>query len=252
MTPINLIPQQLQVLLPTRPKTAKKKTARDATGAATAHTPGIVFAALSHAPSFIPKEVIRKHRYVENFIITSGSAGVLGTSYDYAMTGLYDPYLGAGGHQPYGFDEMAPLYGTYTVTSVSLRITYAVPSDGATYLVVGWRPTNSSFSITGLGVSDVCEKDSVAWFPLPSVPARIGDSTIDLGHFPIHKVEGRTPAQILAEQGYSGTAAANPANVPRFMISSGNLAGASATTCALVIQLEYTTVWRAPNIVGQS
>lgn len=177
---------------------------------------------------------------------------MLGTSYNYAMTGLYDPYLGVGGHQPYGFDEMAPLYGTYTVTDVALRITYASVNDGATYLVVGWRPSNGTFSISGLGVSDVTEKDNVAWFPLPSVPARIGDSTIDLGHFPISKVEGRTQAQILAELNYSGTSAGNPANVPQFMIATGNLAGASSTTCAIVVQLEYTVVWRAPKTVGQS
>lgn len=177
---------------------------------------------------------------------------MLGTSYDYAMTGLYDPYLGVGGHQPYGFDEMAPLYGTYTVTDVALRITYASVNDGATYLVVGWRPSNGTFSISGLGVSDVTEKDNVAWFPLPSVPARIGDSTIDLGHFPISKVEGRTQAQILAELNYSGTSAGNPANVPQFMIATGNLAGASSTTCAIVVQLEYTVMWRAPKTVGQS
>lgn len=237
-------------MIPSRPKTSKARSS--SRGAKTAHTPGQLFVALSHAPSFIPKEVVRKHRYNENYIITSGAAGVLGSSYNYSMTGLYDPYLGVGGHQPYGFDEMAPLYGTYTVTDVAIRITYAAPSDGSVYLVVGWRPSNSNFTISGLGISDVTEKDSVAWFPLPTAPAKIGDQTIDLGHFPIHKVEGRTSQQILSELNYSGTAAGNPANNPQFMIATGSLTGASGLTVAIVVQLEYTTVWRAPNIVGQS
>lgn len=207
---------------------------------------------ISRAAPFVAPSRKYTHKYVDNFIITSGAAGVLGTTYAYAANGMYDPYLGAGGHQPYGFDELSPWYNSYVVTAVDVAVTIVAPSEGSAYLGFAWRPSGGSFNPTGLGVSDFAEKDNTRWIYIPPSPAKAADATISLGRFPIARLEGKKESQILAENEFQGTPAGNPASVPQLMFALGSLAGASASTALLVVQLTYHATWRGPKTFGQS
>ncbi len=207
---------------------------------------------IDRALPFVVPERKYTHKYVENFIITSGVAGVFGTSYDYAANGMYDPYLGVGGHQPYGFDELSPWYNSFTVIAVDVAVSCVAPSNGTTALGVAWRPSAGSFAIAGLGISDFCEKDNTRLIYIPPSPANARDVTTSLGRFSIARLEGRTEQQILTEGNYTGTSAGNPASVPRLMFATCDLSGASSATCALIIELTYHAVWRGPKTFGQS
>lgn len=206
----------------------------------------------SRLSSFIPSQMRASHKYVDNFIITGGAAGVLGASFDYSLTGMFDPYLGAGGHQPYGFDQLTPWFGIYIVESVDVTVTLLAPSTAQTYLSVAWRPSAGSFTIAGLGVNDVGEKDNMRWLHVPQAPAKSSDSTTKIGKFLIHKVEGSTKQICLTEDDYQGTATSNPGRQPRLMFALGDIGGGSASTCQIVVQLEYHTLWRQRKTVTGS
>lgn len=191
---------------------------------------------------FVPENFTRKHKYVDNFIITGGAVGIMGAAYSYALNGMYDPYLGAGGHQPYGFDELSPWFNSYTVSQCEVTVTAVAPNSGSAVLGISWRPSAGSFNPAGLGISDFAEKDNTRWVYVPPQPARFGDNTVALQTFDIAKIEGRTRSQIMTEGNYTGTPAGNPALVPQLMFTLGDVAGASSTTVALVIELTYTAI----------
>lgn len=241
--------QQLsKTLVPRRPQTAQ----RTKRGASQSHTVATVRLGISSLPMFVPENYTAKHKYVDNLLLTSGEVGVMGAAYAYALNGMYDPYLGVGGHQPYGFDELSPWFQSYTVTECQVTITYAASNDAANLLGVSWRPGAGSFNPASLGISDFCEKDNSRWMILNQSPARSGDTTVSFQPFSIAKIEGRTREQILTEGSYTGTPAGNPALVPQLYFTMANLAGASSKTVALVVELEYTAIWRGRKTFGQS
>lgn len=201
---------------------------------------------------FVPENFTRKHKYVDNILITSGEVGIFGAVSAYALNGMYDPYLGIGGHQPYGFDELSSWFQSYTVTSCECTVSYAASNDAANILGIAWRPGAGSFNPAGLGIADFAEKDNTRWIILNQTPARSGDTTVALQPFDIAKIEGRTRQQILTEGNYTGTPTGNPALVPQLMFCMGNLAGASSKTVALVVEFTYTAIWRGRKTFGQS
>lgn len=206
----------------------------------------------SSRTTFLPEVFRCQHKYVQSFVITGGAVGILGTSTDFALNGLYDPYIAAGGHQPYGFDELSPWYNTYTATHAQVNVTFAAPSTGTMYLLAAWRPSAGSFTITGLSAEQAMEKDNVRWVFCPSAPASQKDASIGLGNFSIANLESKTPSQLLADGNYSAGPSGNPALVPRLMLAVGDLGGATASTIALVVEITYTTLWRGRKSVGQS
>uniref|UniRef100_UPI0040483EE1 hypothetical protein n=1 Tax=Limnohabitans sp. TaxID=1907725 RepID=UPI0040483EE1 len=44
--------------------------------------------------------------------------------YEFALNGMYDPYLGVGGGQPYGFDQWGALYNNYRVLAGGITATF--------------------------------------------------------------------------------------------------------------------------------
>lgn len=202
--------------------------------------------------SFIPDTFHAKHKYVEGFILTGSATGVLGSQYVYSLNGLYDPYLGAGGHQAYGFDQLTPWYNSYCVTSCHVSILCTTASTDSAFIGIGWKPSVGGFTINGLGVSDMGEKDNARWALVPKVPARASDAVLDLGTFNIAQMEGRTASQIRTEDDYQGTVVGNPTLGPSLMVALGDLGGANGTTANFVITLSYTTTWRGRKTQAQS
>lgn len=206
----------------------------------------------SRLRSFIPDTFHSKHKYVEGFILTGSATGVLGGQYVYNLNGLFDPYAGAGGHQAYGFDQLTPWYNSYCVTDCHVSVCVSSASTNSTFLGIGWKPSVGTFSINGLGVTDMGEKDNARWVICPTTPARASDSVIDLGTFSVGQLDGKTKKQILNEDDYQGTAGSNPTLAPTIMFALGELGGGANATANFVITLSYTTVWRGRKTQAQS
>lgn len=85
-----------------------------------------------------PRFQRRKLIYVDNILSPDPGVGSA-VSHVYRLNSLFDPDFTGAGHQPMGFDQMASLYNTYRVYSVSFRVTF--------------RNTNANRAIVGLMVS---------------------------------------------------------------------------------------------------
>lgn len=61
-------------------------------------------------------------RYAEQITLNGG----ISTFGDFVFTanGLFDPSITGGGHQPYGFDQIMPMYDHYTVIYTKVHVTY--------------------------------------------------------------------------------------------------------------------------------
>jgi hypothetical protein len=58
------------------------------------------------------------------------STSTADTFYEFSMNGAYDPYLGTGGGQPYGFDQWSALYRQYRVHKASISVYFRNTSGG--------------------------------------------------------------------------------------------------------------------------
>lgn len=68
------------------------------------------------------KNVLRYHDSATIALPTAGASVGL----NYRCNGPYDPDAQVGGHQPLGWDQLAPLYGRATVISSLIRVKYIV------------------------------------------------------------------------------------------------------------------------------
>lgn len=84
----------------------------------------------------LPESKLVRMRYVE-FISLDAGIGV--PAYDtLSATSLFDPYVGTGGHQPMGFDEMSAWYENYQVmgaTATAHARVYASAAADAIWLI---------------------------------------------------------------------------------------------------------------------
>lgn len=83
-------------------------------------------------------------RYCEKFNVTPG---VSTNSYPYSMNGMFDPYLGTGGHQPLGFDQMMAVYQQYCV--IACKATAQVFNESNSHACwIGWKLNQSTTTIS--------------------------------------------------------------------------------------------------------
>lgn len=232
---------------------ARKSAVSTAAASSNTKIGGVIKYVHPNSTKFISASTKRAHKFVNNFIMSGGTLGSTGGTTWYRMNGMYDPETIIGGHQPYGFDQMAALYNTFTVTDIEINLHYAAPSDPSCYLVAAIRPSGGTFNPSGLGVQDVVEKDNVRWFMTPETQGqKVGDSTISLGKIPINYVQGVSRKAIIEGTNYSGSVTADPTTVPQFGICLGNVAGASDPTMVIIVELIYHAIWSGPRTVGQS
>lgn len=67
-----------------------------------------------------PQKMMVTHRYVDQITLTSTS-GVMAT-YQWSCNGMYDPNSTGGGHQPFLFDQLTPLYNHYQVVGSKFKV----------------------------------------------------------------------------------------------------------------------------------
>jgi len=67
-------------------------------------------------------------KLVDSIVLTSG-VGTL-TSFKYGANCVFDPFLGAGGHQPFGFDQWMTYYNHCIVVSSAVRLSVINAGSG--------------------------------------------------------------------------------------------------------------------------
>ncbi len=205
------------------------------------------FSSLTPFPSRFTTTV----KYVSFGSLTSGTAGVVGGQYVFRLNSIYDPDQTGAGHQPYGHDTLATLYGKYLVRKVKVRIIFSNPSADGVATCLAITPSNSGpFGMAGNTAEAIAEKPQCRVALLNNTGSQVEtwDATIDLA-----KLEGLTAAQYFAEAGQYGAAfGANPVLTPYISVALADIVQTGALTCQFGVELEYHVECYERNVLGQS
>lgn len=191
-----------------------------------------------------PKELRMKHRYVDTYTLAS-TAGAI-NSESYSCNGMFDPYLSAGGHQPFYFDQLAAIYNHYTV--LNSKITYRVSMSAFGGSTVG--PVNcvlyinDDTTVTPATMSAQMEQSS------SNYGACTPDNQIVLKKSWSAK-ENFGPGAI-SDPNLQGTGAANPTEQQAFTFSIQSADIAATTGVWIQVTVEYDAVWQELKDIAAS
>lgn len=96
-------------------------------------------------PTILPTGITTRVKYAEWLDLTMGN-GVSGTTpaiFAFSTNSIQDPNVTGAGHQPMGHDQLAALYGRYTVLGSKIKI-HAHNASTSTGAIIGCFVTNSS------------------------------------------------------------------------------------------------------------
>ncbi len=88
-----------------------------------------------------PKRMQTRLRFSDQLVLDAGAAGAV-ASFVYQANSIFDPQLGAGGHQPRGFDQYMAMWTNYGVVRSKITVHFAQDAN-----------TNDA-SICGITVKD--------------------------------------------------------------------------------------------------
>jgi len=178
-------------------------------------------------------------RYVDDFSASqvSGDFAVV-----YSCNNIYDPYVTGAGHQPYGRDNISPLWKYYTV--LSSKCTIHTGTNAATN-----NPGISSVSIRDNAtpdsdITDILEPPNTTWKTFS-----YSDSSTVKG--PIY-----TPQRILGVKPDDDLVRTNvgtsPANQAYYHLHATCPGGAATDNVKMVVVLEYRVLYSERAQLGRS
>lgn len=179
------------------------------------------------------------------------------TAYEFRANGMYDPEVAAGGHQPYGFDELMVRYNDYTVLYSSIQATIigvTVNRNTEWRLGLSASPGAASTLWTGGGINAFSE-----------CPIKTTDVINSSGVFLSKEratsklwFNGPTyytcsPAAMICNADLSGTNAADP-TAPAYFFLMGSTPDATEVGDDLFIRIDidYYAVFSKPKMFTPS
>lgn len=187
----------------------------------------------------IPQRFITKMKYSE--VVTTGVNG----EYHMSLNSIFDPNTTGGGHQPYGFDQLAILYNRYRVISCGYRLNLAVGSSTVPVVVTA-LPANTP--ITALTSSEIRENPRAKY-----ITQNPGAAAITLsGKTYLPSLVGRSKAQYMADDRYQATVISSPDEVASLAIQTFIGSGNVAAGTQVQVLMEYTVEFFDIKSLGQS
>lgn len=169
----------------------------------------------------VPLQKFAELTITDILTISAPNTGLFGTEWIYSLNGLYDPYLGAGGHQPYGFDQFCPtLYGRYKVYNTTIIAKFYDPTADGTVASCVIVPAGTTYTTTGKNHATIREA------PISStkfVSTTGNQRTTIYCKLPMHVLFGVYPNQFKSDlDNTTGDSAGNPGVQPKLLISACN------------------------------
>jgi len=189
--------------------------------------------------------------YVDSLSLsTSNLSSAFGTETSFRLNSLFDPYFSAGGHQPYGFDQITPFYEFYQVTRADITITFSDPSaDG---VIVGAYLKNyyDSQTLQGATISQAEERPQNWVRNLNNTGSQNVTFTksVDLA-----AMTGLTPTQYMSSwPAYGARVTADPSYTPYLSVAVSDAQATGTKTVTARVRITYTAVFFGRNTVAQS
>lgn len=158
------------------------------------------------------------------------------------LNSVYDPDRTGVGHQPYGFDQLTPIYNRYRV----IACTYSVNAyNGTTPIRFGCLPSNEIPPIGNM--DELCENPRSRWaIQLPN-----GSTEQVKGAVSIPSLFGRTKSQYMADDRYQATNSSSPQELALLNIYAQSLSNVP-TDVQVTVTLNYLVEWFDPAPIDQS
>jgi len=200
-----------------------------------------------------PTTQIVKHRYVTNQLLDLNSVPLVNVQY--SATGMFDPQISVGGHQPLGYDQWSLFYNRYHVLGCKAKITFNFgESTGSKPLVVGIYPLRYGATV-GTSVQAIMEQGLSRFKMVNSSPGGGADNQFTL----VNKLSTK---QFYDQKdskdntiSYGAMNTANPNSQIIWNIFAGTYdesSGGSASKITCMIELDYIARWSDPIALPQS
>jgi len=174
-------------------------------------------------------------------------ATLVGTQQLYRMNSLFDPDKTGAGHQPYGYDQITPLYLRYRVLRFRYKITFATSSSDYFALVI---PINGALQSA---ISNLTTFTQAAESPRGRSTI-VSSSTVSIvmtGNVALNALNGTTRLEYLADDRFQSATGSNPTEVIDLAIGWFNPSGGTITI-NFGAQLEYEADVHDPILQAQS
>lgn len=189
-----------------------------------------------------PDKLQVAHRYVEGNELQAASVSIARLTYK--ANGMYDPQDAVGGHQPYGFDQMTPIYDHYVVTQSRIKATFLPnypnePSSSATdtgpFICFCYLDDDTTGSTD---INTIVESQNPNSCKI--LPGNGGPVVIYSKWSPARKF-GSNP---LDNSRLQGTAAADPTELSHYHVGMYNTSAITGTRYVYVlVEIEYRATW---------
>jgi hypothetical protein len=160
---------------------------------------------------------------------------VAGSQSTFRLNSIFDPDAAVGGHQPYGYDQLAALYNRYRVLKTRWKVTFGNQAGGFDTLVL---PINGALAAS---VADAATFQTASENPYakPKVQGGGGAPTvIHTGMMALNKLGGVKLSEYLDDDRFEAQIGANPAEVINLLVCTYNPT-ASTITATFVVELWY-------------
>lgn len=179
-------------------------------------------------------------KFVYGDLITLNSANlstIYGTEKAYRLNSLFDPDFSVGGHQPYGFDQMAAMYNKYIVHGVKVEVWGVNPTNPGVTLGVQIQTPSDTNTLQGRGPSHVREMPNVVQKFINTT----GSQVVAVSEYiPMYRALGVSPQQARSDlSNYAATVVADPAIVPYLKLAINNINGIGVTGLNVEVRLTY-------------
>jgi len=188
--------------------------------------------------------------YCDTFTLTVGTGGVLGAEHIFRLNSLYDPDFTIGGHQPYGFDQVAALYRKYRVDGCRFEVTLTNASEDGLAVMLMLQPSDGTYALAAAGTAYALEKPGCIMEVLNDSGSQV--KKIDQ-HIQIHDIEGLRKAVTDADlTEYSAAVGANPTKFPYLRMAACSLANNTGGTVQVMVKLTFDAKFFERTILTSS
>ncbi len=186
----------------------------------------------------MPSRYTAALRYSEQLSLNTGTIqGFYGSEYSFRLNSIFDPDFTSGGHQPYGFDQMAAWYNRYLVTRARVELTVTDPGADGIFFGAMIRTTAGAASIANESIGEHDERQGCMTKPLNNTGSQVAPLIFDL---PLHVVHGMTKTEWVGGiDTHGATVSANPSLVSFLSFAVANASSASNVAVKVLVRITY-------------
>jgi hypothetical protein len=188
----------------------------------------------------LPGSYNTTHRYVLNLIRANKASGLNGTDFYLSLNNLYEPSVGSGAHQPYGYDQFRSFYINYRVWKVDLQVKIIYSTNRSNGLALYFKPNVNTLVLDNLTL-DIAQEIS------NGVVIQPGTGEMEYQTFEtsilLADVFGVKPSVIMNDHSYQGVGNAGPPQTASVGMSVGDWNLNVDQTIRFVVTATYHTIW---------